>query len=126
MWGTAVEFVGMIRAARYGKGIILPGASLEITEGHLWRRFGRDQLLVVDDLGVGGFDETAYEILWRLADIRQRLPTIWTSNLSPDKVRSELDPRIHSRVCCGAVIELAGKDRRLARQKQFRRNVSDQ
>lgn len=122
MWFTTIELVQLVRRARFEKGVVLPGASQEINEGHLWKRFARDKLMVLDDVGVGGFDEQGYEILWRLTDIRQRLPTIYTSNFSPEQIRDKYDPRVHSRLCCGLVLELLGKDRRLAKQKKAQRN----
>lgn len=122
MWMSAVQIISLIRRARFDKGVVLPGATQEVSEGHLWDRFGRKQLLVVDDIGVGGAGETDYEILWRLADIRQRLPTIYTSNFSPAQILERYDSRIQSRLCCGTVIELRGKDRRLAQQTSLRRD----
>jgi DNA replication protein DnaC len=120
IWMPATAIVALIQKARTDKGVILPGAISEVTENHIWERLSRKKLLVVDDLGVSQASESAYAILWRLADIRQKLPTIYTSNLTPQQLREEYDDRIASRVCCGVLIELVASDRRIAAAKSYR------
>lgn len=120
IWMPSTAIVSLIQKARTDKGVILPGAISEVTENHIWDRLARPKLLVVDDLGVGQASESAYAILWRLADLRQKLPTIYTSNLTPEQLRDQYDERIASRVCCGVLIELVANDRRIAAAQSFR------
>ena len=110
MWTTSVDAVRLVQRSRFDK---------EVSEAHVWKRFEMDRLLVVDDLGIGGLTDDQFAIIWRLTDIRQRLPTIYTTNYSPEQLRERYDPRIVSRVCCGTIIEVVGADRRLAGAKNY-------
>lgn len=67
----------------------------------------QDFLLVLDDLGVEQRTEWAYQQLYRVLDSRadSKLPTIITTNQTPDR----LDERIVSRYRSGLVV-CAGKD----------------
>lgn len=77
------------------------------------------ELLVIDDVGyrdgAGGATEYERETLYRIAEERQLVPTIWTSNLSPDRLEQVYNDRIASRILGPArVIEITGPDGRKA------------
>lgn len=74
-------------------------------------------LLVIDDLGTERQTNFTENLLFELIDTRFRrdLPTIITTNLSPEKQREYYGDRIFSRIYsrCNAVINTPGEDIRL-------------
>ena len=74
-------------------------------------------LLVIDDLGTERQTNFTENLLFELTDTRFRkdLPTIITTNLSPEKQREYYGDRIFSRIYsrCNAVINTPGEDIRL-------------
>lgn len=77
------------------------------------------ELLVIDEVGyrdgAGGATEYERETLYRISDARQIRPTIWTSNLSPDRLEQVYNDRIASRILGSAtVLEIIGPDGRKA------------
>ena len=90
-----------------------------------YRGFMRDLLdyrglLIIDDVGAEKPTEWVFEQFYRLVNTRyeQKLPVIFTSNLSLQNLAEKLDGRIPSRIVemC-EVIELGGDDRRLSGKK---------
>ena len=88
------------------------------------KRYDRDALagwvnspywLAIDDIGAIEPSEWVREAVYHLANERRGrdAPTIWTSNLSPQKIRDTFGAAIASRVLGGSVIETDGKDRRI-------------
>ncbi len=73
------------------------------------------QWLAMDDIGVVEPNEWVREALYHLANERRasNRTTVWTSNLSPQKIRDTFGAAIASRILGGVVIEVDGKDRRL-------------
>jgi len=90
-----------------------------------YRGFMRDLLeykglLIIDDVGAEKPTEWVFEQFYRIINHRyeQKLPIIFTSNLSLESLAEKLDGRIPSRIVemC-EVIELGGADRRLTGKK---------
>jgi hypothetical protein len=84
----------------------------------VWQIAKESVLVVVDEVGTVSEAEDKYkwqrekDAIKRLADIRNRLPTLWLSN-KPDKdIAGLYGPRIHSRLCSGTPLRLTGPDRR--------------
>jgi hypothetical protein len=79
-----------------------------------WQIIAEKRLVVVDELGsrekVG---DLHYQAVKRLADLRDRQPTVYVTNITPDDVGRLYDDRIASRLLCGSIFELAGDDRRM-------------
>lgn len=73
-------------------------------------------LLVLDDLGSGKATDWTADTLYRLIDARwaNQRPTIATSNLAPETLRTTIGDRIVSRLADGIVVPLKGGDRRRA------------
>jgi len=94
--------VGDIRAMRYDR---------EALDSWVNSRYW----LAVDDIGAVDPSEWVREAIYHLANERRGkgAPTIWTSNLSPQKIRDTFGAAIASRILGGAVIETDGADRRL-------------
>lgn len=81
-------------------------------------KWGGDRhLLCVDDIGfTGKADDWVMEAIYHLANVRRAnaLPTMYTTNLSPDEMRSVFGAAISSRILGGVMIPVGGADRRLA------------
>lgn len=81
-------------------------------------KWGTDRhLLCVDDIGfTGKADDWVMEAIYHLANVRRAnaLPTLYTSNLSPDDMRNVFGTAISSRILGGVMIPVSGADRRLA------------
>ncbi|MEY9956794.1 ATP-binding protein [Streptacidiphilus sp. MAP5-52] len=60
----------------------------------------RVPLLLVDDFGLGKSSEFTEEVTWRLVDHRykQKLPTIWTTNLATAQLRDTVGERVCDRL----------------------------
>ena len=74
------------------------------------------KLLIIDDIGAERVTEWVRERLVSIINTRvsNDLATIYTSNLSPEELRSELGDRIASRVLGSSkVVEITGGDRRV-------------
>ena len=74
-------------------------------------------LLIIDDFGTEKMSEWVEETFYSLINKRYEevLPTIFTSNLSPDKLTEKYGDRIVSRIIGSCdVIELTGSDKRLS------------
>ena len=83
-----------------------------------WERITSKELAIVDEIGerqkVG---DLAYTTLKRFADIREESHNgvaIFSSNCTPGELHKLFDDRIASRLLCGTVFHLTGKDRRFA------------
>ena len=92
------------------------GRSGTITPEDLWRRVGRAQLFVLDEIGARDrVSDFHYETVQRVLDDRMNKPTVCISNLPLAKVADLYDDRIASRLGAGLVRVLEGKDRRINR-----------
>lgn len=79
---------------------------------------GKFSLAVLDELGT--HKETRdfeYDAVKLFVDWRERLPAIFISNHPAEMMVSLYDRRIESRVSCGTVFELKGRDRRKPKEK---------
>jgi len=72
-------------------------------------------LLAVDDIGFVAPTEWVREAIYEIATHRRRdkLATIWTTNLNAASLDATFGGAITSRLCGGSVLALDGKDRRL-------------
>ena len=86
-------------------------------ESEILSRLSKIALLVLDDLGSEKPTEWAITTLYTIIDARYRemKPTIVTTNLSLEKIGSQLHDRIASRLSSGKVIKLKGVDHRAKR-----------
>ncbi len=85
-----------------------------------WRFAARAQLVIVDEVGCRSrYSEREYLAIKRMADQCHRLaiPALWVSNLSPEQLRQHFDDRVFSRICCGTVVPVKGKDQRFFRRQ---------
>lgn len=79
-----------------------------------WLRIAKQKLVVLDEMGARGtVTDHHYEAVERMLDERWRLPLVCVSNLGADAVAKLYDDRVLSRLLCGTVVALEGKDRRL-------------
>jgi DNA replication protein DnaC len=81
----------------------------------------RCDLLVIDDLGAEFSTAFSQSVLYNILNdrITAALPTIISTNLTPDQIAASYSDRIASRILCGSTIYgFTGKDIRL--EKQFR------
>lgn len=108
-WRYGIWYGSVSSLARAYGEVQLSEAGLERLNGELWRC----DLVAVDELGIKAPTDHVFESLAMLADLRDRRPTIWISNLSPERLIDTYDERICSRLLCGTVLELRGKDRRI-------------
>lgn len=80
-----------------------------------FQRIADAHLLVIDDLGASKWTEWVEEITYRLINHRYEecLPSVFTSNLPPTKLRDALGERVASRLTemCDRIV-LKGDDRR--------------
>lgn len=87
-------------------------------EGHIRELEDLQQadLLLLDDLGAGKTTDWTEDTLVRLIDARwsQRRPTIVTTNMTSDRLVSDLDERVVSRLRESVRVALNGPDRRSA------------
>ena len=83
--------------------VLLPNASYW---GYLGRLF-----FIIDEVAERS-GQLEYDVLKRVADLREHTRTIWISNHSPEQLGRITDARITSRLCMGTVAELKGRDRR--------------
>ena len=93
---------GFIRANRYDRK-----ALQELIDYPHW--------LAVDDIGAATPNDWVSEAIYHLANERRAhgRTTVWTSNLSPQKIRDTFGAAIASRILGGVVVETSGKDRRI-------------
>ena len=89
----------------------------EQSETEIINNLSEANILILDDLGAEKSSEFALQSLYVIIDQRysEIRPTIITSNLSLGEIAEKVGDRIASRIAgmC-KVIELKGKDRRLA------------
>ncbi|MFH0964721.1 MAG: ATP-binding protein [Planctomycetota bacterium] len=78
-------------------------------------RIAREDVLVLDDLGLQGGTDWAREHVVSLISRREaeERPTIVTSNLSLEELSKAFDDRLASRLAGGKVIRMGGRDWRL-------------
>lgn len=81
-----------------------------------FEHIGGKSLAVLDELGAREkIGDLGYGIVKRFCDAREQQAgraSIFTSNLPPHAIAGLYDDRIASRVLCGTIFELKGKDRR--------------
>lgn len=97
------------------RGRLQTSLGYEIFPGDFWRSIKGGALLVLDEIGCRSeVTDHHYETIVEFADHRVRKPTIYLSNLRPTDLGQMYDDRVVSRMICGTVLELEGKDRRLS------------
>lgn len=77
-----------------------------------FKKFSKDNLLVVDDIGTREASGAVQDCLMVLANTRRYLPTVYTCNVSPTELADVYDDRIVDRITCGTVIHVDGQSRR--------------
>jgi DNA replication protein DnaC len=83
------------------------------TERQWWKHMAHIPLLVLDDVGLREVNsEFQTETLFLALEAREGKPLICTSNLNEHEIETSYNDRIRSRMCCGTVYELRGRDRR--------------
>lgn len=115
VWWRMSDFIARIRECRMNDGrsiVTINGQQYERTEETWWRIIEQQQLAVFDDVGLRLPSPADYEIVFMLCDKRGRKPTVYTSNIPPQKLGSVYDDRIKSRMLCGTRFEMEGADRR--------------
>ncbi len=90
------------------------------TEYDIVEKYVNVPYLVLDDLGAEKSTEWSIATLYVIIDARyrERKPTIVTTNLSLDRIRDLLSPRIASRLSESQVIKLTAKDYRTKRTQE--------
>lgn len=104
----AVEFFHELRSTF--------GDHTEASEDQVMNQYGRDDLLLIDDVGAEKVSDWSRQMFYLLVDRRYRncQQTIITSNLSLKQLSTAIDDRIASRIAeMGPVIELDGEDWRV-------------
>jgi DNA replication protein DnaC len=71
-------------------------------------------LVVLDDIATREPTWAQREALLAILDARAGRPMVLTGNLSIEQLAEVVDDRAASRICAGTIIEVTGKDRRLA------------
>jgi DNA replication protein DnaC len=86
----------------------------KVFPNHVWQRIRRHTIYTLDEIGLRErTTDFQHETLKRILDIRDGMASIFISNISPEGLNTIYDDRIVSRMCCGTIIELKGKDRRM-------------
>jgi DNA replication protein DnaC len=81
---------------------------------NFWSQISSKSVCVLDELGSREkISDHHYETVKRFCDARHGLPTVYISNLNQKQIAAIYDDRIFSRLNCGTVLEVTGKDRRL-------------
>jgi DNA replication protein DnaC len=86
----------------------------DTTHEHVLERYETVDLLLLDDIGAGRQTDWTADGLYRLVDHRWStpLPSIYTTNLSPEDLAEAVSPRVVSRIFDGMRVHLRGADRR--------------
>lgn len=95
--------------------VVVSAGGDAIVSQHLWFQLLKaSRLLILDDVGRRKDTEggTARELLCRLLDVREGLPTICIGNLTPKEIETNYDARTASRMCGRSWVCVRGKDRR--------------
>jgi DNA replication protein DnaC len=88
------------------------GRTWQEGEGAIMRKIADTSLVVFNDVGLRKPSEAAFEIFLTMLDLRLGKPTIYTSNLEPERLDQLFDDRVASRLLRGSVIHVVGDDRR--------------
>ncbi len=91
-----------------------------IRPAEVWRDIAAANMVVLDEVGVGqSVTDHHYEAVCGVLDKRNGLPLVVISNLSPAEIATVYDDRIHSRLCCGTLVDFSGyPDRRITHRKE--------
>ncbi len=88
----------------------------KITEDEVLKKYTKAKILFLDDIGAERSTDWSVSLLYLIIDRRysEMKQTFISSNLALDKIASQLDDRIASRIAgmC-EVVEIVGKDKRL-------------
>ncbi len=88
------------------------GYATHTTEQQLLRRIEQCGVLVLDDVGTRQLSEAQTEALRAVLDARVRRPVIVTTNCDSQQLIESVGARNRSRLLAGAVVKIAGSDRR--------------
>lgn len=87
-----------------------------LTSDMFWRDVSSVPLVVLDEIGSRDrVTDHHYDAVKRVLDERMNRPLVLISNLSLEEVERLYDDRIASRMGAGTVMNVQGKDRRIAR-----------
>lgn len=115
-WYRLEEFVADVMTCRREGAVsksINGGAVFSRTEFKLWEYAANSRAVwCLDDFGTRKLTPAGFEVVFRLIDLRQKSPTIITTNLKPEAIEGMYDARIASRILGGTVVEVTGEDRR--------------
>lgn len=92
------------------------GSGGKIHPEQFWVSVSKASLCVLDELGAREkVSDHHYECVKRVLDEREGRPLCVVSNLDPERLTVLYDDRIVSRLVAGAVVKVAGDDRRVRR-----------
>lgn len=96
-----------------------PDYPFGISPAEVWRSIESSNIVVLDEIGVDqNVSDYHSEAVCGVLDRRDGLPLVVISNLTPSQIATVYDDRIHSRMCCGTLVDFgAYPDRRLAAQE---------
>lgn len=94
------------REAGPAEGMIL------VSEWSVWQSVLKAPLVVLDELGLRSAGDFELEVLKRVLDRREGLPTVCLSNHGLDMVGKLYDSRVKDRLRGGTVVEYPGTSRR--------------
>lgn len=88
------------------------GYAVHTTEQQLLRRLEQSAMLVLDDVGTRQLSEAQTEALRAVLDCRVRKHLLVTTNCNTQQLTESVGSRNVSRLLGGAVVQIAGTDRR--------------
>jgi DNA replication protein DnaC len=88
------------------------GYAVHTTEQQMLRRLEQIGILVLDDVGTRQLSEAQTEALRAVLDCRVRKPLLVTTNCTSEQLQASVGARNTSRLLAGAVVKIAGSDRR--------------
>jgi DNA replication protein DnaC len=111
---TAREFADDLRRAENGNLTwYQSGAGGKVSVADMWKEIHQSVLVVVDEIGCRErANQTQYDSLLRVLDIRFGRPLVLVSNLTPDELTEVYDYRVVDRILAGTVLGMRGKSRR--------------
>lgn len=88
-------------------------------EKYVVNKYASASVLIIDDLGADKTSDWSRAMMYLIIDKRDRemLPTIITSNLSPNVLSEQIDGRISSRIANGKIINIKLPDYRVKRKE---------
>lgn len=95
------------------------GDETRTRSSEFWSDWSEAKIAVLDELGARErVSDFHYETVKRAIDLRHDKPLVLVSNLTLGQIAKVYDDRIASRMAGGVVIEMRGKDRRIAERRK--------